>query len=89
MEFTEHIHCGAPPQDEALVGACRNQPALGPWKVKDDVKFDLNKLAAGEMFCVNCSLGRTGGFLSKNHRGCSATHFLGNLKTRGVEKTGD
>ena len=25
-------------------------------KVKDDVKFDLNKLAAGEMFCVNCPL---------------------------------
>ena len=23
-------------------------------QVKDDVKFDLNKLAAGEMFCVNC-----------------------------------
>lgn len=23
-------------------------------EVKDDVKFDLNKLAAGEMFCVNC-----------------------------------
>lgn len=25
-------------------------------EVKDDVKFDLNKLAAGEMFCVNCDL---------------------------------
>lgn len=25
-------------------------------QVKDDVKFDLTKLAAGEMFCVNCSL---------------------------------
>ena len=27
------------------------------FQVKDDVKFDLNKLAAGEMFCVNCTLG--------------------------------
>lgn len=25
-------------------------------EVKDDVKFDLNKLAAGEMYCVNCKI---------------------------------
>ena len=28
----------------------------GALQVKDDVKFDLTKLAAGEMFCVNCPL---------------------------------
>ena len=34
-------------------------------QVKDDVKFDLTKLAAGEMFCVNCpsAAARTAAFL--------------------------
>eukprot|EP00435_Cladocopium_sp_Y103_P067899 s38_g30.t1 len=53
--------------DVALIDACdemlqrdvaKYSEMVTHWssEVKDDVKFDLNKLAAGEMFCVNCKI---------------------------------
>jgi len=53
--------------DVALIDACHEMlqrdmakysEMVTHWssEVKDDVKFDLNKLAAGEMFCVNCKI---------------------------------